>query len=68
MYGSSLPSGLSVTTSTVYTTTFCVFVMSCRVVITPRSMPIASWITLTIGARQLVVQDAAVSTSCRPGS
>ena len=46
----------------------CVLVMSCRVVICPWRMPIPSWITFTTGARQLVVQDAAVNRSWRCGS
>ncbi len=43
-------------------TTTLVLVGSWMVVIWPCSMPIASWITLTTGARQLVVHDAAVSS------
>ncbi len=31
-------------------------------------MPMPSWITFTTGARQFVVQEAAVSMSCRAGS
>ena len=42
-------------------TIVCVFVMSWMVVMTPWRMPMPSWITLTTGARQLVVQEAAVS-------
>src|SRR3982074_2627774 len=38
------------------------------VVIWPWRMPIASCSTFTTGARQLVVQDAAVSSRCRAGS
>ena len=34
----------------------------------PRSTPNASFSTLTIGATQLVVQDALEITSCRCGS
>ena len=49
-------------------TTVWVLVMSCRVVIAPWRMPIPSWITLTTGARQLVVQEAAVSRSWTSGS
>ena len=49
-------------------TTTCVFVMSWIVVITPCLMPIDSWITLTTGARQFVVQEAAVSRRCFAGS
>ena len=49
-------------------TIVCVFVMSCSVVIEPRSMPMPSWMTLTTGARQFVVHDAAVTTSWRSGS
>ena len=37
-----------------------VLVTSWIVVIEPCRMPIPSWITLTTGARQLVVQEAAV--------
>ena len=49
-------------------TTACVLVRSCSVVIEPRSIPIPSWITLTTGARQLVVHEAAVTMSCSAGS
>src|SRR5260370_41247586 len=49
-------------------TTTLVLVGSWMVVIWPCSMPMASWITLTTGARQLVVHDAAVSSRWRPGS
>ena len=49
-------------------TSVCVLVMSCSVVIAPWRMPMPSWITLTMGARQFVVHDAAVTTSCRAGS
>ena len=45
-----------------------VFVRSCSVVIDPWRMPMPSWMTFTTGARQLVVQDAAVTTSCTAGS
>ena len=48
-------------------TTVWVLVMSCSVVIAPWRMPMPSWITLTTGARQLVVQEAAVSESCALG-
>ena len=41
--------------------------MSWIVVITPCLIPMPSWITLTMGARQLVVQDAAVTILCRLG-
>src|SRR5829696_857390 len=49
-------------------TTTWVLVMSWIVVITPCSMPIDSWITLTTGAKQLVVHEAAVSRRCFAGS
>ena len=49
-------------------TTVWVLVMSWSVVIEPWRMPMPSWMTLTTGARQFVVQDAAVSTSWRSGS
>jgi hypothetical protein len=49
-------------------TTVWVFVMSWSVVMDPRAIPIPSWITLTTGARQLVVHDAAVTTSWRSSS
>ena len=49
-------------------TTTWVLVMSWRVVIWPWRIPIPSWITLTTGARQLVVQEAAVRMSCRASS
>ena len=49
-------------------TTTLVLVGSWMVVIWPWRIPIASWTTLTTGARQLVVQDAAVSRVCRAGS
>ncbi len=49
-------------------TTVCVLVMSCSVVIEPRRIPMPSWITFTIGARQFVVHDAAVRMSCSAGS
>src|SRR5450755_1486860 len=49
------------------TTTF-VFVGSWMVVIWPCLMPIDSWTTLTTGARQFVVHDAAVSRRWRLGS
>ena len=39
-------------------TVFCVAVAACTVVIRPRLMPKLSLMTLAIGARQLVVQDA----------
>ena len=42
-------------------TTVWVLVMSWIVVICPWRMPSPSWITLTTGARQLVVHEAAVS-------
>ena len=45
-----------------------VLVGSWMVVIWPWRMPIASCSTFTTGARQLVVQDAAVSSRCRAGS
>ena len=45
-----------------------VLVMSCTVVIMPCRMPMPSWMTLTTGARQLVVQEAAVRMRCRAGS
>ncbi len=44
-------------------TIVCVFVMSWIVVIDAVSMPSPSWITFTTGARQFVVQDAAVRMS-----
>ena len=43
-----------------------VLVTSWIVVIDPWRMPSASWITLTTGARQLVVQEAAVTSACEP--
>ena len=49
-------------------TIVCVLVMSCSVVIEPRWMPMPSWMTLTTGARQFVVHDAAVTMSCWSGS
>ena len=49
-------------------TIVCVLVMSCNVVIEPCRIPIPSWSTFTTGARQLVVQDAAVTMSCTSGS
>ena len=49
-------------------TTLWLFVMSCSVVIWPWRSPIPSWSTLTTGARQFVVQEAAVTTSCRSQS
>ena len=45
-----------------------VFVRSCSVVIEPWLIPIPSWITLTTGARQFVVHDAAVTIECARGS
>merc|ERR1719221_1708813 len=39
-------------------TTFCVAVMACTVVMRPSSMPNLSLMALTMGARPLVVQDA----------
>ena len=39
-------------------TVFCVAVAACTVVIRPRLMPKLSLMTLAIGARQLVVQEA----------
>ena len=39
-------------------TVFCVAVVACTVVISPRLMPHLSCSTLATGARQLVVQDA----------
>ena len=45
-----------------------VLVRSWMVVIEPWRMPSASWITLTTGARQLVVQEAAVTMRCCAGS
>jgi hypothetical protein len=39
-------------------TVFCVAVAACTVVIRPRLMPKLSFMTLAIGARQLVVQEA----------
>src|SRR5690554_2348437 len=44
-----------------------VLVMSWMVVMEPWRMPRFSWITLTTGARQLVVQLAAVTIRCRAG-
>ncbi|MNP19326.1 hypothetical protein D3C76_1118480 [compost metagenome] len=41
-----------------------VLVRSWMVVMEPWRMPSFSWITLTTGARQLVVQDAAVTMRC----
>ena len=49
-------------------TTVWVFVMSCRVVIEPCWIPMPSWTTLTIGARQFVVHEAAVTMSWTSGS
>ena len=49
-------------------TTVWVLVRSCSVVIVPWRIPSPSWITLTTGARQLVVHDAAVSRSWVPAS
>ena len=49
-------------------TTTLVLVGSWIVVIWPWRMPIASCSTFTTGARQFVVQDAAVSSRCRAGS
>jgi hypothetical protein len=46
----------------------CVFVRSCSVVIEPWLIPIPSWMTLTTGARQFVVHEAAVTIACEPGS
>ncbi len=43
-----------------------VLVTSWIVVIDPCRMPSESWITLTTGARQLVVQEAAVTSACDP--
>ena len=43
-----------------------VFVTSWIVVIDPCRIPKFSWITLTMGARQLVVQDAAVTSAWLP--
>src|SRR5512135_1733735 len=48
-------------------TTTLVLVGSWMVVIWPCLMPIDSWTTLTTGAKQLVVHDAAVSSRWRPG-
>jgi hypothetical protein len=48
-------------------TTTWVLVMSWIVVMMPCLMPIDSWITLTTGARQFVVQEAAVSRRCVAG-
>ncbi|MNJ62704.1 hypothetical protein D3C77_585550 [compost metagenome] len=45
-----------------------VLVRSWMVVIEPWRMPRFSWITLTTGARQLVVQEAAVTMRCWAGS
>lgn len=45
-----------------------VLVMSWMVVIIPWRMPIFPWMTLTTGAGQLVVQEAAVSSWCSAGS
>ncbi|MNY40253.1 hypothetical protein D3C86_1749810 [compost metagenome] len=45
-----------------------VLVRSWMVVIEPWRMPRCWWITLTTGARQLVVQEAAVTMRCRAGS
>src|SRR4026209_615597 len=39
-------------------TVFCVAVVACTVVISPRLMPHLSWTTLASGARQLVVHEA----------
>jgi hypothetical protein len=49
-------------------TTVCVFVTSCRVVIEPWAIPMPWCSTFTTGARQLVVHDAAVTRSCSAGS
>ncbi len=49
-------------------TTTLVLVGSWMVVICPWRIPIASWTTFTTGARQFVVQEAAVSRRCRSGS
>ena len=46
----------------------CVLVTLCTVVIEPCSMPSARWMTCTTGARQLVVHDAAVTMSCAAAS
>jgi len=43
-------------------------VLECSVVIAPCSIPMPSCITLTTGARQLVVHDALVSNRCFAGS
>ena len=43
-----------------------VLVTSWIVVIEPWRMPSASWITFTTGARQFVVQEAAVTSACEP--
>ena len=45
-------------------TTACVLVRSCIVVMVPRTMPRPSCRTFTSGARQLVVQEAAVTIVC----
>ena len=46
----------------------CVLVMLWMVVIEPCLIPKDSCITFTIGAKQFVVHDAAVTISCRAGS
>ena len=49
-------------------TIVCVFVTLCIVVIDPCLMPSDSCTTLTIGAKQFVVQEAAVTILCMFGS
>ena len=46
----------------------CVLVTSWIVVIEPCRMPSPSWITFATGARQFVVQLAAVTIRCAAGS
>ena len=46
----------------------CVLVTSWIVVIEPCRIPKVSWITFTTGARQFVVQEAAVTIRCAAGS
>merc|ERR1740116_256810 len=43
-------------------TVSCVAVIACTVVIKPSTMPNLSWMTLVIGARQFVVQEALETT------
>ena len=48
-------------------TMVCVFVRLCIVVMQPWTMPSLLWMTLTTGARQLVVHEAAVTMWSSPG-